>query len=321
MPDEENLINEMIEFRNNIDKLYKNIKEIIIKLNNIIDNIEIYYKIYNDIINNYEMNNRNYQILKNISEFINFKNIINKDIMKIINEHSVIKKFNHLIDIEYKMNNKINENKKSIFYNEYINKINYKFTNDPKDLKYKLDITNTNDFYGLNDIFEVFISYKDNKEYLVSKNISNFNLDIFYLLDFKKILSLQGHKNRITTIRYFINDKDYNEYLISADNNGLIIIWDIACEYNIKYQIDTKYIKDKDNDTNIYSNLLIFPENSNYIITSTKNISDYNDKSSTKIYLFENGEFIKYINNTKDIEIFYLLSWYNKKQINIILYN
>ena len=51
----------------------------------------------------------------------------------------------------------------------------------------------------------------------------------------------------------------------------------------------------------IYSCLLIFPDNidDNYIITSTLCESDDNDKSATKIYSLNNGQFIKYINNTK----------------------
>jgi len=61
--------------------------------------------------------------------------------------------------------------------------------------------------------------------------------------------------------------------------------------------------------------LLVFPHNNNdnYIITSTINTSNDNDKSSTKIYSLNNGNFIKYINNTNINNIYYLLSWYNKK--------
>ena len=190
------------------------------------------------------------------------------------------------------------------------NKSNTIFVKDPNNLKYILDITNTNDPWGYNDIFEVFKSYKDNEEYIISPNIKNYNLDIFALLDNKKIKSLNGHKNNITIIRYFINNKDYNEYLISADLNYIFILWDITNNYNIKYNIDTKY-----NDY-ICSCLLIFPDNNNdnYIITSTQSRSDDNDKSATKIYSLNNGEFIKYINNTKNSYIYYLLSWYNKKK-------
>jgi len=193
--------------------------------------------------------------------------------------------------------------------NEYNNKMNNKFEIDPNNLKYKYDITNTNDGnYGPNDIFEIFISYKDNKEYIISKNI-NYNLDIFTLLDNQKIKSLNGHKNHIRTVRYFINNKDYNEYLISADDNKIVIIWDINNNYNIKYKINNKY------NYYIYSCALVFPHNNNenYIIISTNSISNDNDESATKIYSLNNGNFIKFINNTNNNSIWYLLSWYNKK--------
>ena len=135
------------------------------------------------------------------------------------------------------MNNKNNND-------EYNNKINYKYKQDPNNLKFLLDITDTNEPWGINDIFEVFISYKDNKEYIISKNKDNYNLDIFTLLDnkkIKKIKTLNGHKYKITTVRYFINNKDYNEYLISSDYNKIVIIWDITNNYNIKYRINTQY--------------------------------------------------------------------------------
>ena len=127
------------------------------------------------------------------------------------------------------MNNKINSNNNK----EYINKINYRFKKEPNNLKYKYDITNSNSYYGCNDIFEVFISYKDIKEYIISPN-NDHNLDIFTLFDNKKINSLKGHKYYIRTVRYFINNKDYNEYLISADRDKIVIIWDITNNYNIK---------------------------------------------------------------------------------------
>ena len=195
---------------------------------------------------------------------------------------------------------------------EYNNKINYKFKKAPINLKYKYEINNINCSWGCNDTFEVFIFYKDNKEYIILTNNNNYNLDIFRLLDNKIIKSLNGHKNDINTVRYFINNKyynNYNEYLISSDINNIVIIWDITNNYNIKYQINTKY------NPYINSCLLVFPHNikDNYIITSTCNISNDNDKSATKIYSLNNGNFIKYINNTNNKSIFYLLSWHNKK--------
>ena len=90
---------------------------------------------------------------------------------------------NKINEINDNINIKYNELKNIINHNEYINKINYKFKKEPQNLKYKLDITNTNTIYGCNDIFEVFISYKDNKEYLISPNKNNYNLDLFTLFD------------------------------------------------------------------------------------------------------------------------------------------
>ena len=262
---------------------------------------EINNKINNEII---EINNndKDREIL--------IKEVRNKieEIIYDINDKIENKKIN---EINENIDNKFNELKDQINYNEYINKINYKFKSEPQNLKFKCNITNTNTGFGWNDIFEVFICYKDNNEYIISPNYNNNNLDIFKLLDNKKKLSLKGHKNNIRTIRYFINKNNYNinEYLISGDDNKIIIIWDITNNYNIKYKIISNY------EGNIYSCLLIFPQNNNdnYIITSTYNKSDDIDKSATKIISLNNGQFIKYINNTNNISIYYLLSWYNKK--------
>ena len=293
----EDNIKEINKSEEYINRLNNNIDDIINILNKVKKNMNEYYNIYINIIKNYNYENINYEILYNINEFNYYNNnIIIEDINKIINDDNINNKFNNILNIYYKMNNKINNNNNRIFEKK------------PHNLKYILDITNTNDLWGNNDLFEVFKSYKDNKEYIISKNINNYNLDIFLLLDNKKIKSLNGHKNRITTVRYFINNKDYNEYLLSADSNRIVIIWDITDNYNIKYQIDTKY------NYYIYSCILVFPYNNdeNYIITSTCSTFNDNDKSATKIYSLNNGNFIKYINNTNNNYIYYLLSWYNK---------
>ena len=176
-----------------------------------------------------------------------------------------------------------------------------------------MNITNTNTNYGWTDVFEAFTSYKDNKEYIISPHNNNYNLDLYELISQKKINSFKGHQAAISTIRYFINKKDtenFKEYLISADINKLVIIWDITNNYNIIHKINTIYAE------KIYSCLLIFPHNlDNFIITSSllSDIVSEKKKSVTKIYSLNNGQLIKIFNNTKMIGIFYLLSWYNKK--------
>ena len=247
--------------------------------------------------NDYEIN-KDLTLEENI--YLNKKNKIIDDVIRILVYNAKDKNLE-----ENNKNKKIENNKLNIEYN---NKINCKFKKNPN-LKYKSDITDNNDFYVRNDIFEVFISYKDNTEYLVSKNYDNYNLDIFKLIENKKILSLKGHNKNVTTIRYFINDKNKNEYLMSADFNYYIIIWDISNNYNIKYKFDSGY------KGNIYSCLMVFPHNidENYFITSTRAIiyKSFYDQY-TKLYSLDTGDFIKNFDNTNDIRIFYLLLWLNK---------
>ena len=334
----EEMNNKINELNNKIDKKDEEIKDIINKKDLVIN--EINQKVISlenkiqelenkniDIINKYENeikllntkimnleNNINNSIIK-INDSINCfnllkeeKNVDNNNVNKMNNNifNDEINKNEIIINNEYQEKEinleKINNNK------EYEKKINYEFVKDPKNLKYKSDLISSNSDSGYNDIFEIYISYKDNQEYIVSPNYKNFNLNIFNLRNNQKILSLEKHKNSIRTIRYFINNKNKNEYLISADSNQKVIIWDITNNYNIKYIIDTKYASD------IYSCLLVFPENmnDNFIVTSTYCMSKNNEEAATKVYSFNDCKFIKYINNTSDIHIYYLLSWYNK---------
>jgi WD40 repeat protein len=177
--------------------------------------------------------------------------------------------------------------------------INYKFNKNPN-FKYKFSISKDIGFCGYNDIFEVFISLKDNKEYLVSRE--NKILVIYLLIDHKKIKSLEGHYGPIYMIRYFINHKNNNEYLISGDSRGFVIIWNIINNYNKKYVINTNY------DSYVYG-LLFFPSNinNNYIITGC-----IDNNQISKIYSFENKELIKNIEYTNNREIYNLLSWHNR---------
>ena len=305
------------------DNIKNEINNIInIKLKEIKSEIEIKENKYKDPAKNIEKNTED--ILKINNKFKDIEkykeeNNIEINTKEIIKNENITKEKEKDDEINInkikELNDKYEELKRNIKNNLYTNKINYKFKKEPQSLKFKLNITETNNSSGWNDIFEIFISHKDNKEYLVSPNTYTKNLDIFRLSDNKIIKNLEGHESDISTIRYFINKNSYNfdEYLITADKDKKIIIWDITdtiLNYKIKYKIDTKY------ENTIYSCLLIFPHNNdddNFIITSTKHKSNDNEKSSTKIYSLNNGDLIKYINNSKSEYIYYLLSWYNKK--------
>ena len=251
---------------------------------------------YNNIFNN-NMNKKSDTIISST---------INTDINMNLNRNSIIK------------NNKKTNNVKS-------NEQRYSMVSfNPNELKFKYDLVNTNTKGGLNDIFEVFKSIKDNEDFLVSPNKTNFHLDIITLKDNKFYGALKGHQKKVTSVRYFLNNYNNNEFLISSDEMGIVFIWDIVNSYRKLYTINTKY-----NDI-IYSCLLVFTgeanENTNsnydnnnntnntgYIITSTFDISKENQNSATKVYSLENGEFINYIKNTNTNSVFYLLSWINKR--------
>ena len=210
----------------------------------------------------------------------------------------------------------INKNMEEL--EDYQAKTKYIYNSTPIKLKYRKDICKTNTSCGWNDMFEVYISYLDNKDYLASPNCNTFNIDIYSLAENRKEKSLKGHKNSIRTIRYFFhkekNDKEENkeidhEYLISADDNKIVIVWDLLNNYQKKQQIDTNYEDD------IYSCALFFNKNTgkNYIITSTYSTSSDITNSATKLYSLATGEFGYYIKESNFDNIYYLLIWYNHK--------
>ena len=337
---EVNLLKNKAFYNNEMNNTIKNLNNKIEELEEIINNKDILINEMNNKILTQESRikdlerRRNENEIKLMKEKItNIENIINSN--QLMDKTECIKDLNNKTeedDNDINNNNNIisdyikgvnkeiinkNEDKNKLL--EYEQKVNYKFIKDPKNLKFKENIITTNTCYGWNDIFEIFTSYKDKLEYLASPNLnsgffySSYEITIFKLLDNQQIISLSGHNNKIRTIRYFINDKNKNEYLISADDDKRVIIWDITNDYNIKCNIDTKY------GENIYSCLLVFPNNiiDNYIITSSFNRSENDEESSTKIYLLnDEGKFFKYINKSNKIAIYYLLSWYNKKNKN-----
>ena len=203
---------------------------------------------------------------------------------------------------------------------DYKKKTKVEYESAPINLNYKEDITKNNTSSGWNDMFEVYISYQNNNAYLASPNRKSYNIDIFLLEENRKETSLKGHKNNIRTIRYFLNkDKKENqkeenkeliqEYLISADDNKIVIVWDVLNQFEIKQLIDTNYEDD------IYSCALFFNKNTerNYIVTSTYSTSSDISNSATKLYSLATGEYGYYIKESNFDNIYYLLIWLNPK--------
>ena len=216
---------------------------------------------------------------------------------KEINFNSKIKDYRTMKDDKSKLMNILVE----INNKEYFEKINYEFKKNPN-IKY---ISNLSNSKNGSLIFDVFISFKDNNEYIVAKNKNE--IDIYLLLDYKKITSLKGHNADIVIVKYFINNKDYKEYLISTDYMKIVIVWDIKNNYNILQRIQTQYKE------LIYNCLLVFPHNKedNYI-SLCANEMECNYLSVLKIFSLSKNVIVKESKNPIMIKNFYILSWYNK---------
>ena len=122
------------------------------------------------------------------------------------------------------------------------------------------------------------------------------------------IISLKGHNNLTTVIRYYIKDNK-EEYILSCDYNKLLIIWDIQNNYNKKYNIKIKY------SGSIYDALLLFNIfNKNYIL-----VSSYNNNEYSKLYEFkDNTPFIRNIYGTNENITYFIIPWLYKNKYYII---
>ena len=154
---------------------------------------------------------------------------------KKMNDLEILKKSMLIFEKMKDINEKEEKRKKEIE-----DKLNHKFNKNPQNLKYKMDINSTNDSFGRNDIFEVFISVKDLKAYLISKN-NNYNLDIYRLEDNTLIKSIKYHTNHITVVRYFLDSNTNREYLLTTDENKMVTLWDIENNFKILYEIKPGY--------------------------------------------------------------------------------
>ena len=189
---------------------------------------------------------------------------------------------------------------------------NEKFIKNPN-LKYKYEISNYNHISAANDQFEVFTSCKDNKQYIAYSNKIYYYIDIHLLENNKIIKALKGHSHCLSCIRYFMNNKNKEEYLISAEYvKEIVILWDITNNYDIKYKFNPLH------DNTIFSCLLLFTkDNDNYIITSSSN----ENKPYLYVYSLRNGLFIKNIIVKYGEKIYYLLSWNSNNKYYIILFS
>jgi len=172
--------------------------------------------------------------------------------------------------------------------------------NSKPNIRHKEKIVN--DFkhdYWIFDNFDIYYTYDIKfKLFLVYGCDDNNNINIVRLEDKKLIKSLKGHEDIVDIVKHFYNEINNKNYLLSADYNKLVIVWDLN-KYIPIHKINTYYTK------YIYSFTILFPKN--YVITSTE--GNENDLDTTNIYSLIDGHIIRNIKQTSKFETLYLLIW------------
>ena len=288
---------------------------IILKLKKILDfdEIECKLELYNEMIPQKEMfcllideineikNNKKENNEKNDNNIINELSNKNKEYenrIKILEEKIIT------LENEFK---KYKEHKEKML-KELDNKLDDDFKENPKNLKYKKELTNNRSEGGVLRNFDVFKGLKDNVEYMIYNNNNTYNLDIMRIKDQFIIKSLIGHNNPTTVISYYLkNNQEY--YFLSCEKNNLTIIWDIQNDFNKKYLIKSSNIG------TIFGALLLFNiYNKDYLVLSSRQIKEY-----SKLYEFKDKTpFVKDIYGTNNNDTAYMILWYFNNEYYLI---
>ena len=180
---------------------------------------------------------------------------------------------------------------------------NISFKSNPNFICKETLVKDNYDDYFISDSFEVYYSYHNHNEiFLISPNKNN-EIRIINLKTKKLIRLLRGHSALVCLVRHFFNHKNNSDYLISVDDNKILIIWELSNNFKIKQTLNLMY-------KNIYSAILIFDNRNDYIITSTYNNQNLAE-DFTKIFNLETGKFLRNINGTNTTKTYYLLPWKN----------
>lgn len=174
--------------------------------------------------------------------------------------------------------------------------------------------------FTISDSFEAFMTVKDEKAYIVYQEKESRNLEVLKVLKskYKLVSIIKGHNSPITTIKYFLNKTNNNEYIVSADYDALIIITSVTEDFKIKSKIKTDYLNGQ-----LSFCLMIFELNepckfdykNGILLTSCKNT--YVDHHlPIRLWVIDKKgslnsvlEYFDFTNGTS-----YMLHWYNKKE-------
>jgi len=185
-------------------------------------------------------------------------------------------------------------------------------------IKYLKELCNNSENIGYNDLIEVYHIKQDiSSVYIAVKNNETQNADIYELTDIakkpKKILTLKGHFDKLTGLRYFYDEYRGNEYLLTLDRGNTVLIWQIIDKYN--YVRIRKLESDCPPGKNIiYSCLIIFTKQNNYIITTKFCFG----KVYSRLINFDTGKFICNLKFTERNKTRHIIQWKNSYEINKI---
>ena len=208
--------------------------------------------------------------------------------------------------------------------NENISKNEIKENNESEEdyispnFEYEEDIIDyAENTYALTDSFEAFISVKDEKPYIIYQNKNTQSLEVLKVLKnkYKLITQIEGHKTKITCLKYFFNEKKNIEYIISSDYDGKIIITNITEDYKKESALKMEY-----DNGQIVCCLMIFKINfdldikNGLILVSNKNTTG-NQNYPIKEYVLNkkgelvfSGDLMTYITSNTS----YIIHWFNK---------
>ena len=198
-----------------------------------------------------------------------------------------------------------------------LNKIKKKHIFGNPNLKFKAVISEYNNNYGNNSIFEVYQLLEDNEVYIASPYKEEAVIDIILIKNYTIIISLQGHSDLINIVKYYVNSKNNDEYLISVDRSNNTIVWNINNNYSKIYNFNKKKTLGSISDflfcyinlNNILENYIIFSYKSNWH-TSKENKIEY-----TNIYSLD-GKKIKIFDKSNEYDTYLMIYWINSKDNN-----
>ena len=305
-------------FKNEIISKIKNV------LDNVANNLDLYYKINNDIFNNFPKKYLNFEILSNING-INDNYELN-DIDEIMKEKNIKNQFSLIYDIYQKMNykeylmdsnpfdtqKKIKEsNKNGTSYN-FKNKTSTNYNNEEKtSLQDKQSNTNyeninqINSFnkasYDKNKINNDQINNSQNgrKYYLYKRNQEKETRVYFKRKIEDQVNNTLGKESQNSTIKN--SSKTNNEKNIKDNNKNNLNDYNISNNQNL---MNNKKIKNNENKRNItcdnykqnkkeYNNIGIYQNNEEKTPEDNiKNLKSYKDETEAQIKSNKKGNFV-----------------------------